>query len=48
MTDFRFRFLGYKGLPTVRVTFAARDLLEASYLAAMYAERNGYRTYKLI
>lgn len=48
MTDFRFRFRGYKGLPTVRMTFRADDFLSAFMLASEYAYRNGYKSFDLV
>lgn len=48
MTTYRFRFRGYKGLPTVTMTFRAESELHAEFLAGQYAYSQGYKSYRLI
>lgn len=48
MTDYRFRFRGYKGLPTVTMTFRAESELHAEFLAAQYAYSQDYKSWKRV
>ena len=48
MTDYRFRFHGYRGLPTVTMTFRAESELHAEFLAGQYAYSQGYKSWKRV